>query len=139
MDTTHTPEIHPQFKSKPVVSLLCTHCHSTVTNRGMRAILLGNTNVELFSTDQPQAMELLPTEYLASSCRCKIQDGCCLGCGNVIGYHVSKPCQSCLSSCHNGHYYMFLNKEVFQKEQMVNGKMVRWDCIQQHERNEMNR
>ncbi|KAI8622034.1 hypothetical protein BC830DRAFT_1091257, partial [Chytriomyces sp. MP71] len=27
--------------------------------------------------------------------------------GNVIGYHVTQPCEVCLDSCNNGHFWMF--------------------------------
>ena len=27
--------------------------------------------------------------------------------GCVVGYHVTVPCQSCLNSCNNGHFWMF--------------------------------
>jgi len=27
--------------------------------------------------------------------------------GNVIGYHVTQPCQDCLKACNNGHLWMF--------------------------------
>lgn len=30
---------------------------------------------------------------------------CCSG--NVLGYHVTHPCEKCLSSCNNGHIWMF--------------------------------
>ena len=27
--------------------------------------------------------------------------------GNQVGYHVTQPCTDCLSSCNNGHFWMF--------------------------------
>ena len=42
-----------QFKSKVVQHLSCGHCHAQVCRRGMKAILLADTQVELFSTDAP--------------------------------------------------------------------------------------
>jgi hypothetical protein len=39
--------------AKTVCILYCKYCRSSLTNRGMRAILLGDTNVELYSTDLP--------------------------------------------------------------------------------------
>ena len=38
---------------KPVYKLLCRYCHNMVCARGMRAILLADTNIELYSTDIP--------------------------------------------------------------------------------------
>ena len=39
--------------------------------------------------------------------RCLIRDSACLHCGNVVGYHVIKPCDKCLGECNNGHIWMF--------------------------------
>jgi hypothetical protein len=47
-------EISPQYSSEPVYSLECTHCGSTVCRRGMSAVLLANSDVQLFSTDCPE-------------------------------------------------------------------------------------
>lgn len=38
---------------KPVYKLTCGHCSSVVCARGMKAILLADTAVELYSTDVP--------------------------------------------------------------------------------------
>ena len=38
---------------KPVYRLLCRHCKTIVCARGMRAILLADTKIELYSTDIP--------------------------------------------------------------------------------------
>jgi FAM72 protein len=63
------PSIHPQFRSKTVCRLFCTHCDSALCERGMRAILLGNINVELFSTDiPPQGVQLVFNDYLTNNC-----------------------------------------------------------------------
>jgi hypothetical protein len=47
------PSVHPQFRSKVVCRLNCKYCSKTVCRRGMKAILLADANVELFSTDAP--------------------------------------------------------------------------------------
>lgn len=63
------PSIHPQFRSKTVCRLYCQHCSSNLCQRGMRAILLGNVNVELFSTDiPPQGVQLVFNDYLTKNC-----------------------------------------------------------------------
>ncbi|CAF96827.1 unnamed protein product [Tetraodon nigroviridis] len=54
----------------------------------MKAVLLADTEVELFSTDIP------PNR------------------GNVVGYHVVAPCKPCLLSCNNGHFWMFNSDAV---------------------------
>ena len=45
--------LHPSFKWKPVYNLECVFCQSTLCVRGMKAILLADTRVELYSTDLP--------------------------------------------------------------------------------------
>lgn len=43
--------MHPSFRSKAVCLLKCGFCSSEICRRGMRAILLADTSVELYSTD----------------------------------------------------------------------------------------
>jgi hypothetical protein len=63
------PNIHPQFRSKAVCILYCSHCSTKLCQRGMRAILLGNSNVELFSTDrQPGGVALVEQDYQTRNC-----------------------------------------------------------------------
>lgn len=38
--------------------------------------------------------------------------------GNVVGYHVTQPCELCLGSCNNGHFWMFLSDYVKAKERL---------------------
>lgn len=45
--------IHPAFQSKTVVKLECKYCERSICARGMRALLLADTKVELYSTDLP--------------------------------------------------------------------------------------
>ncbi|OAJ37131.1 hypothetical protein BDEG_21194 [Batrachochytrium dendrobatidis JEL423] len=99
---TVNPSVHPQFRSKAVCKLFCRHCESLMCLRGMRAILLGNAEVELFSTDiPPNGVQLVFEDYLTQNCACRIRDAACLGCGNVVGYHVTQPCEGCLDACNN--------------------------------------
>ena len=51
--------LHPTFQKKRVLELLCRFCGNIVCNRGMKAILLADTAVELFSTDIP------PVKYVS--------------------------------------------------------------------------
>ncbi|CAO0794323.1 unnamed protein product [Mucor circinelloides] len=93
---------------KPVYKLMCRHCTTPVCARGMKAILLADTTIELYSTDTPsQCIHVLEKDYLTRSCHCRIRDVACLECGNVIGYHVVSPCSQCLDACNNGHFWMF--------------------------------
>ncbi|KAJ3379464.1 Protein fam72a, partial [Lobulomyces angularis] len=116
---TVNPSIHPQFRSKVVVKIYCDHCSSEICKRGMKAILLGNTKVELYSTDTPPTgVQLVYQDYTTQNCQCRIRDGACLGCGNVVSYHVTHPCVSCLEACNNGHFWMFHAERVTSKERM---------------------
>lgn len=52
------PSVHPQFRTKTVCELFCTHCDMMLCRRGMSAILLGDTSVNLYSTDvKPDNLE----------------------------------------------------------------------------------
>ena len=41
-----------------------------------------------------------------------------VGCGNVVGYHITQPCSACLESCNNGHFWMFNNEGVKAEERL---------------------
>ncbi|KAJ3186067.1 Protein fam72a [Gaertneriomyces sp. JEL0708] len=48
----HTPAAtHPSFRTKAVYELDCNYCGQHICKRGMKAILLADTTIELFSTD----------------------------------------------------------------------------------------
>ncbi|KAJ1561040.1 Protein fam72a [Nowakowskiella sp. JEL0078] len=120
------PSIHPQFRSKTVCKLFCKACGELMCRRGMKAILLGNAKVELFSTD-------VPPNGVQLNCECQIKDAACLGCGSAVGYHVTQPCGKCLESCNNGtgHFWMFHADSVICSERMdTNGtKLLRWSGL----------
>ncbi|KAI8326545.1 hypothetical protein GQ54DRAFT_319159 [Martensiomyces pterosporus] len=107
-----------QHRSKNVCRLYCRYCHSNVCTRGMRALLLADNRIELFSTDMPPMLriQLVGVDYTTRSCRCKIRNVACLGCGNEIGYHITQPCAECLKACNNGHFWMFLTESVYPVE-----------------------
>ncbi|KAJ3402674.1 Protein fam72a [Chytriomyces hyalinus] len=93
------------------------------------AILLGNTKVELYSTDSPPTgVQLVFDDYTTPNCQCRIRDVACLGCGNVVGYHVTMPCGQCLESCNNGHFWMFQSEEVdpIDRFERDGTKTLRW-------------
>ncbi|KAL2770940.1 protein FAM72A isoform 1 [Daubentonia madagascariensis] len=77
------------FKDRCVSILCCKFCKQVLSSRGMKAVLLADTEIDLFSTDIP------PTN------------------GNIVGYHVIVPCTSCLLSCNNGHFWMFHSQAVY--------------------------
>eukprot|EP01137_Pigoraptor_chileana_P002120 Opistho-2@40547 len=106
------------FQSKPVLQLQCGFCESQLCLRGMRAILLADVSVELFSTDMPpvRRVDLVGDDFMTKNCLCKIRNFCCLTCGNTMGYHVTKPCMMCLAGCNNGHFWMFHSDAVRASE-----------------------
>lgn len=106
--------MHPTFRKKYVVQLECRSCGKVLCKRGMKAILLADTAVELYSTDLPphETVDLVNDPYCTEKCRCRIKDVACLGCGNVVGYTVVVPCRLCLQSCNNGHLWMFHSQGV---------------------------
>ncbi|XP_003382986.1 PREDICTED: protein FAM72A-like [Amphimedon queenslandica] len=112
--------MHPSFKTKPVYELNCSYCDHLVCVRGMRAILLADKTVELYSTDQPPPgmLLLVGPDYQTNNCQCKIQDTACCGCGCMVGYHVTVPCHSCLRSCNNGHFWMYHSNSVRPSERL---------------------
>ena len=68
--------LHPAFQAKTVVRLECKYCERCICARGMRALLLADTSVELYSTDLPpqelvsrvsrRVEYLLHSEYLSN-------------------------------------------------------------------------
>ena len=97
----------------------------------MKAILLADTKIELYSTDAPPSTDvaMVNEDYATDNCRCRIHDIACLGCGNVVGYHVTQPCDSCLDSCNNGHFWMFHLEGVVPSERpdgTGSGKPLLW-------------
>ncbi|XP_029105508.1 protein FAM72A isoform X1 [Scleropages formosus] len=102
------------FKNKCVTQVYCIYCDSLLCTRGMKAVLLADTDIELFSTDIPpnRTVDFVASCYATESCQCKLRDIACLKCGNVVGYHVVAPCKPCLMSCNNGHFWMFNSDAV---------------------------
>jgi hypothetical protein len=68
------------LRNKIVYKLNCAYCKIPVCDRGMRAILLADTKVELFSTDiPPKAVVTMNEDKMASGCNCRIRDTVCSG------------------------------------------------------------
>ncbi|XP_028652516.1 protein FAM72A isoform X1 [Erpetoichthys calabaricus] len=105
----------PDFKNKCVSLIFCKFCENILCTRGMKAVLLADNEVELYSTDIPpnSTIDFVSSCYCTESCRCKLKDIACLKCGNIVGYHVVVPCKPCLMSCNNGHFWMFHTRAVF--------------------------
>lgn len=118
-----------RFRSKPVCRLICRYCCAPVCNRGMKAILLADSGVELFSTDSPPpTVGFIHEDYVTEKCMCRIRDVACLSCGNQVGYHVTQPCKACLNSCNNGHFWMFHKEHVkfFERTNASGSKSIFW-------------
>ncbi|KAJ2664738.1 hypothetical protein IWW48_000686 [Coemansia sp. RSA 1200] len=47
------PSNPQQQRTKSACQLYCRYCHNNVCTRGMRALLLADNRIELFSTDMP--------------------------------------------------------------------------------------
>ncbi|KAF9169360.1 Protein fam72a, partial [Mortierella sp. AD011] len=106
-------------QSKTVCRMDCRYCSAVICLRGMKAMLLADTTVELYSTDHPPgSVQLIEKDYTTSNCRCKIRDVACRVCGNIIGYHITQPCQQCLKAPNNGHFWMFHTEGVVGQERL---------------------
>ncbi|NXB74303.1 FA72A protein, partial [Donacobius atricapilla] len=102
------------FEDRCVSVLCCRFCRQVLSWRGMRAVLLADTDTDLFSTDIPPSgtVDFIGSCYFTDICKCKLKNIACLKCGNVVGYHVICPCKPCLLSCNNGHLWMFHSQAV---------------------------
>jgi hypothetical protein len=118
---------YSHFRYKVVCQLNCRHCTRYLCSRAMKAILLADAKVELYSTDLPPLgdVEFVNTDYVTENCKCRIHDVACLGwyvfvklnsSGNIVGYHVTQPCERCLDSCNNGHFWMFQTEGVVSED-----------------------
>lgn len=85
-------------------------------------------------------VQLVNEDYVTENCKCWINDVACLGCGNVVGYHVTQPCDSCLESCNNGHFWMFQIEGVTSKERMdsTGVKPLLWAFLPSVEKDQVN-
>lgn len=123
------------LRHKIVYQLRCKFCLRHACNRAMRAILLADTKVELYSTDIPPAktINLSEEDRMTQGCNCRIRDTACTGCGNVLGYHVSQPCDRCLEAKNNGHFWMFYSETIHSYERpdplSVDGKPLYWGSL----------
>ncbi|XP_027551227.1 protein FAM72A [Neopelma chrysocephalum] len=102
------------FEDRSVAVLCCRFCRQVLSSRGMRAVLLADTDTDLYSTDIPPSgtVDFIGSCYFTEICKCKLKNIACLKCGNVVGYHVISPCKPCLLSCNNGHLWMFHSQAV---------------------------
>ncbi|KAF7683223.1 Protein FAM72B [Astathelohania contejeani] len=116
-------------KRRFVYTIRCIDCKTTLCERGMRAMLLSNTNIHLYSTDTPMStIQLAGHDYYTINCKCLIRDVGCSFCGNIIGYHITQPCEYCLKSKNNGHLWMFDTKAITTEKRYCQlGIPMRWE------------
>lgn len=120
------------LRNKTVYQLRCMFCAERVCVRAMKAILLADTKIELYSTDiPPSQLCLLEEDRMTQGCHCRIRDTACRSCGNVLGYHVSQPCDRCLDAKNNGHFWMFYSETIRAAERvdLRTGKPVHWGAL----------
>ncbi|PPQ63490.1 hypothetical protein CVT24_005147 [Panaeolus cyanescens] len=118
----------------------CRACHTFLTNRAMKAVLLLRPSISLFSSDtlpvncsvyysQPDTRQHSSSNKASTheqspprTCECLTQTLCCHGCGNTVGYMIVIPCARCTSSISvnnrttNGHRFVFHSNEVVGTE-----------------------
>ncbi|PVU84497.1 hypothetical protein BB560_007337 [Smittium megazygosporum] len=112
---------------QPVWELICKHCNAHWSSRGMEAVVMARPAIRCFSTDLPplncdvvyqnapkaydgifgsQFQDISRSLFFHSRrfdlvpggpCDCHVQDLACLGCGNVVGYYIHRPCFRCLA------------------------------------------
>ena len=118
--------------SRNAYTLSCKCCANVLTRRGMRARLVADARVHIWSTDeQPKyqsqlgstaydSVKLVGEKYATTTCQCQLMysrsswhidddsDIACARCETVVGYHIagSKPCDTCSRSNHNAHYHL---------------------------------
>ncbi|KAL1774875.1 FAM72A isoform X1 [Sigmodon hispidus] len=111
------------FKDRCVSILCCKFCKQVLSSRGMKAVLLADTDIDLYSTDIPptDTVDFIGRCYFTGICKCKVKNIACLKCMFMciassyyeVSYHVIVPCSSCLLSCNNGHFWMFHSQAVY--------------------------
>ena len=68
------------LRNKIVYKLNCSYCKIPVCDRAMRAILLADTKIELYSTDiPPKAVVTMNEDRMTAGCNCRIRDTVCTG------------------------------------------------------------
>ncbi|KAI9501755.1 protein FAM72, partial [Coemansia spiralis] len=78
----------------------CKHCNVLWSSRGMEAVVMARPAIRCFSTDLPplgcDVVHQPVAPAIDGPCDCHVQDIACLGCGNLVGYYIHRPCFRCL-------------------------------------------
>jgi hypothetical protein len=121
------------LRNKIVYLLHCSACNEILCTRAMRAILLADTKVELYSTDiPPPRVHTCQQDQLTTGCNCRVRETVCRSCGQFVGYQVSQPCDTCLGAKNNGHFWMFTSDAVKSVERLdiaAPGKPLYWAAL----------
>lgn len=76
--TNNSAASNSPLRNKIVYNLHCAYCETHICGRAMRAILLADTKVELYSTDiPPSRLRLLDDDRMTQGCNCRIRDTAC--------------------------------------------------------------
>ena len=112
--------VHPTFRTHPVVRLDCKYCERNLCVRGMPAVLSPDAYPELYLTDVPpeNAVQTIGPDYPFKTCDCRTRDVACLGCGNIVGYRVIPPCESCAYSINSGYFWVFYSSSVTPEKRL---------------------
>lgn len=77
-NTNNSSISNSPLRNKIVYNLHCAYCQTHICGRAMRAILLADTKVELYSTDiPPSRLRLLDDDRMTQGCNCRIRDTAC--------------------------------------------------------------
>jgi hypothetical protein len=117
--STSTTQASPDDdSSRNAYTLSCKFCANVLTRRGMRARLVADARIHIWSTDEKPAyvpmkkvdssVKLVGSSYATTTCQCQLIDIACEKCDTVVGYHIagSEPCETCSRSNHNAHYHL---------------------------------
>jgi hypothetical protein len=125
--------------SRNAYTLSCRFCANVLTKRGMRARLVADARVHIWSTDEhpryhpcgrsiDSSVKMVGQKYATTTCQCQLMyipksggwvaddsDIACARCETVVGYHIagSQPCDTCSRSNHNAHYHLLRSRNYW--------------------------
>lgn len=112
--------MHRRYWKHPVLAVRCGCCDAALSRRGVKALLLSDSDTLMVSVDTDVIGAIVPTaEQLETPCECSCQRAVCRACGAELGYHVACPCSKCLAKTNNGHTTIFFLDAV-RTEQLAN-------------------
>ncbi|KAM6041274.1 protein FAM72A isoform 2-T2 [Theristicus caerulescens] len=81
------------FEDRCVAVLCCRFCQQVLSSRGMKAVLLADTDIDLYSTDIPPSgtVDFIGSCYFTEICKCKLKNIACLKCQAVFGINRLDP------------------------------------------------